>query len=78
MAAHVRKETGKRAFEKFKGGQKDFLKAASFETYSLIAYMKHESKKAELRSLARDMDVHPDNRAFAWEALKLMGEPPMR
>lgn len=78
MTAHLRRETGKKALEKFRGGKKEFLRISCFESHSFIGYLKNNNFKPELIKVATSPDTHPDNRALAWHALSLMNEPIMR
>jgi len=78
MTAHLRREAGKKALEKFRSGKSDFLRASCFESHSFIGYLKNENHKKELTKVATSPDTHPDNRALAWHALGLMNEPIMK
>lgn len=78
MAAYLRRETGKKALEKFRDGKKEFLRISCFESHSFIGYLKNEGCKPELIKVATSLDTHPDNRALAWHALSLMNEPIMK
>jgi hypothetical protein len=78
MAAHLRNKVGGRALEKFRAGNTDFLRKSTFESHALIGVLKNQGLRKELIQVATSPQVHPDNREIAWEAMRLMNEPPMR
>jgi hypothetical protein len=78
MAAHLRKKVGGRALEKLRAGNTDFLRKSTFESHALIGILKNEGLRKELIQVATSPQTHSENRELAWQAMRLMKEPPMR
>lgn len=78
MAAHVRKQVGARAYGKFKAGDRSLLAKSTFEAHALVHHLKENGLMRELREVATSTQTHQDTRELAWEAMRLMKEPPMR
>lgn len=77
MAADLRRREGKVAFERFKRGDREFLRTNSFQAQSLIVFLKGTWDKENLREIAKSHEVHPEIANLAKTAI-LMLEGPMK